>query len=217
MTMYEFRLREMLARLEEDDTGNDIIDVCLSLAEFLIDKNKRYGDSALNPVRFHSEASPAEQIRVRMDDKISRMVRGSAGDEDVAKDYVGYWVLLQILERRQRDERQLSLLDTKAPPKKMPTPGTYQDLTFSIPEGLLEPAVVTPGPFEPPPADKSWTSRFGPICQTDGCQNRTGNSDRVICPPCMRKRGLGQHLDQEIPRESMSEGILPPRPNGKPC
>lgn len=67
----------------------------------LMEKNAAYGDSALNPVRAHSKASPSEQIRVRMDDKISRMVRGDSAGEDAALDYVGYWVILQIAEGRE--------------------------------------------------------------------------------------------------------------------
>ena len=76
----------------------DILKVCLSLAVFLMRKNKAYGDSALKPVRVLSTADPIEQIRVRMDDKISRLVRGQAAGEDALKDLVGYWVLLQVAE-----------------------------------------------------------------------------------------------------------------------
>jgi hypothetical protein len=47
-----------------------------------------------------SKADPAEQIRVRMDDKLSRMIRGEAAGEDAVKDFVGYWVLLEVLKGR---------------------------------------------------------------------------------------------------------------------
>lgn len=78
----------------------DILKVCLALAAFLMQKNRAYGNSALEPVRAMSKADPAEQIRVRMDDKLSRMIRGTNAGEDPVKDFVGYWVLLQILEGR---------------------------------------------------------------------------------------------------------------------
>ncbi|MBA2126705.1 hypothetical protein DLM45_10825 [Hyphomicrobium methylovorum] len=65
----------------------------------LIAKNEAYGNSALDPVRVFSSADPAEQIRVRLDDKISRLVRGERAGEDVAKDLLGYLVLLDIAER----------------------------------------------------------------------------------------------------------------------
>lgn len=70
------------------------------IKEFLMEKNRQYGDSALNPVRVLSKADTAEQIKVRMDDKLNRLLQGKGGDEDVMKDLVGYWVLLRIVERR---------------------------------------------------------------------------------------------------------------------
>lgn len=67
------------------------------LADLLIAKNAAYGDSALNPVRVFSKASPVEQLLTRIDDKISRIQRGGDfGDEDTVKDLVGYLVLLMI-------------------------------------------------------------------------------------------------------------------------
>jgi hypothetical protein len=63
----------------------------------LIDKNRKYGDSALNPVRIFSKASPVEQIRVRIDDKLSRVASGQLDDEeDVIDDLIGYLVLLKL-------------------------------------------------------------------------------------------------------------------------
>lgn len=78
----------------------DILAVCIELASFLMGKNKAYGDSALDPVRIMSSADPAEQIRVRMDDKLSRIIRGTAAGEDVITDLVGYWVLMKVAEKR---------------------------------------------------------------------------------------------------------------------
>ncbi len=78
----------------------EILATCMELAIFLIDKNTKYGDAALDPVRIMSQADPTEQIKVRLDDKLSRMYRGQAGDEDTMKDLVGYWVLLKIAEKR---------------------------------------------------------------------------------------------------------------------
>jgi hypothetical protein len=88
-----------LAYLPPDaPNAEEIFKVCVDLAQFLIEKNAAYGDSAVNPLRVLSKADPAEQIRVRMDDKLSRLVRGQAAGEDALKDLVGYWVLLQVLE-----------------------------------------------------------------------------------------------------------------------
>ena len=74
------------------------------IAAMLIDKNKRYGDSALNPVRVFSKANPVEQLLVRIDDKLSRISRGKAeDDEDPIDDLLGYLVLLKIAKIREGD------------------------------------------------------------------------------------------------------------------
>ena len=71
-----------------------------AVADMLIEKNLAYGDSALNPVRVFSKASAEEQIRVRIDDKLSRLARGSDAGEDTIKDLIGYLVLLRIAQKR---------------------------------------------------------------------------------------------------------------------
>lgn len=74
---------------------------CTALAEMLIAKNQAYGNSALEPVRVFSQASPVEQILVRIDDKLSRLARGAsasegADKEDVVLDLIGYLILLRL-------------------------------------------------------------------------------------------------------------------------
>lgn len=63
----------------------------------LLDKNRKYGNSALEPMRVFSKAAPLEQIAVRMDDKLSR-IKSVQGDdlEDAKRDLVGYLVLEEI-------------------------------------------------------------------------------------------------------------------------
>lgn len=78
--------------------------VCDEIKELLLDKNAKYGDSALNPSRVFSRASKVEQILVRIDDKLSRIQRGAglvAKDEDVINDLIGYLVLLKIALKEQ--------------------------------------------------------------------------------------------------------------------
>jgi len=74
--------------------------VCKDIAEMLVEKNKAYGNSVLDPVRVFSDADPCEQIRVRIDDKLSRIQRGREypGD-DTIKDLVGYLVILMIAKK----------------------------------------------------------------------------------------------------------------------
>ena len=71
-------------------------DELLKMRTLLIEKNLAYGNSALDPIRCFSKASPLEQIHVRMDDNLSRMMKGQAAGEDCPKDLVGYWFLEQI-------------------------------------------------------------------------------------------------------------------------
>ncbi len=81
------------------DTQKRIERECDDIKEFLIRKNKAYGDSALAPIRIFSEADVQEQIKVRIDDKLNRLVQGKntlETDEDVIKDLIGYLVLLLI-------------------------------------------------------------------------------------------------------------------------
>lgn len=81
---------------------------CDSIAAMLIEKNAAYGDSALNPVRIFSRASTTEQLKVRLDDKLSRLARGSAAGEDVTLDTIGYLVLLRIAQKREAALRSAS-------------------------------------------------------------------------------------------------------------
>lgn len=73
---------------------------CEELAEFLKEKNLSYGNSALDPIRIFSKATPMEAIRVRIDDKLNRLYSGKkhAGDNDI-KDLVGYLILHRVGER----------------------------------------------------------------------------------------------------------------------
>ena len=73
--------------------------ICDQIKDLLIDKNLKYGDSALNPARIFSKADATEQILVRIDDKLNRIQKGAgllANDEDVVNDLIGYLVLLKI-------------------------------------------------------------------------------------------------------------------------
>lgn len=78
----------------------EIHQVCEDMAWFLIEKNRSYGNSALDPTRIFSKADNVEQLKVRIDDKLSRLMRGKEfpGDNDV-DDLIGYLVLLKVALR----------------------------------------------------------------------------------------------------------------------
>ena len=70
---------------------------CDALKAFLLEKNRKYGDSALHPRRFLSRANAVEQLKVRIDDKLNRLCNAAADeDEDVVLDLIGYLVILRV-------------------------------------------------------------------------------------------------------------------------
>ena len=83
-----------------------IATVCGEIRDLLVEKNKAYGNSAIEPMRVFSKASPLEQINVRLDDKLSRIAKGDANynDEDVEKDIIGYLVLKRVCQRLQEQK-----------------------------------------------------------------------------------------------------------------
>lgn len=76
-------------------------EVCEDIHKMLIEKNKSYGNSALDPIRCFSKLNPIETIKIRIDDKLSRLMRGSEfGSDDSVKDIIGYLVLLRIAQKQ---------------------------------------------------------------------------------------------------------------------
>ena len=81
------------------ETQSQISAICDDIKELLLYKNKKYGNSALEPVRIFSKSNNVEQILVRIDDKLNRIQQGAGlldEDEDVIVDLIGYLVLLKI-------------------------------------------------------------------------------------------------------------------------
>lgn len=77
-----------------------IAQTCDEIKEMLLGKNRKYGNSALDPVRIFSKADPIEQINVRIDDKLSRIASAQSDeDEDVEKDLVGYLILKRVARK----------------------------------------------------------------------------------------------------------------------
>jgi len=71
--------------------GQEVIDL-------LIEKNKSYGDSALNPANIFARGNAVENLASRIDDKLMRIkTQGFKGyGEDNVKDLIGYLILLKI-------------------------------------------------------------------------------------------------------------------------
>ena len=82
-----------------NDTQKSISVMCDKIKTMLLGKNKQYGDSVMNPIRVFSKADKTEQLRVRIDDKINRLLQGDESiesDVDVIDDLIGYLILLRI-------------------------------------------------------------------------------------------------------------------------
>ncbi|MHB8123386.1 MAG: hypothetical protein ACYDG4_14665 [Desulfuromonadaceae bacterium] len=80
--------------------ADDLDAVIGEIRTMLIAKNNAYGDAALDPVRIFSKANALEQIDVRIDDKLSRIVRGQSAGEDVFFDLVGYLLIRRVAQTR---------------------------------------------------------------------------------------------------------------------
>lgn len=95
-----------------NETESKISVVCDDIKELLIHKNRKYGNSALQPNRIFSKCSATEQLLVRIDDKLNRIMKGAgllATDEDVVNDLIGYLVLLKI---SMTSDKNHEILDT---------------------------------------------------------------------------------------------------------
>ena len=85
-----------------DQFAIDLEETLVEIKNMLLEKNRKYGDAALNPKRIFSRAGVQEQIKVRLDDKISRLANQQTDeDEDPATDMLGYLILLKIAAKRE--------------------------------------------------------------------------------------------------------------------
>lgn len=70
------------------------------IKKVLLEKNRKYGNSALEPKRIFSKHSAIEQINVRIDDKLSRIANQQTDDdEDAEFDLLGYLLLKMVAKR----------------------------------------------------------------------------------------------------------------------
>lgn len=86
--------------MNEKEFEKAVKSVCNNVAEMLIKKNKSYGNSALEPINCFYKGDSCTSIKVRIDDKLSRIMRGNEfqGDDTVL-DLLGYLVLLIISQK----------------------------------------------------------------------------------------------------------------------
>ena len=95
-------------------TQRAIKEICKRIEKMLIDKNKQYGNSVMDPLRVFSRSSIDEQIKVRIADKLSRIMRGNdllESDQDVIEDLIGYLILLLHAKEQDSDIDELATED----------------------------------------------------------------------------------------------------------
>ena len=80
----------------EHNTQEDIETLFNNFKEFLKEKNRRYGDSALNPACIFSKTTAQTQICTRLDDKLNRIKNSDQLRKNDVADVMGYVALLMI-------------------------------------------------------------------------------------------------------------------------
>ena len=86
--------------IRKSSTLDLITEECDAIKKLLLEKNAKYGNSALEPIRVFSKADPQEQLRVRIDDKLSRILTSDPEDtEDAVTDLIGYLILYKVAQR----------------------------------------------------------------------------------------------------------------------
>lgn len=88
------------------------------------ERNATYGDSVLDPIRVFSRATDDEQLRVRIDDKLSRVARGAGATPDTLLDLAGYIAILAVAQQRAESaaEAQMCIpyVEDTTPPAPQP-------------------------------------------------------------------------------------------------
>ncbi len=83
-----------------DQFKQDVKSILEPIELMLIEKNRKYGNSALEPIRIMSKSNASEQILVRIDDKLNRLKNQQPDDdEDAIDDLIGYLVLYKISKK----------------------------------------------------------------------------------------------------------------------
>lgn len=85
-------------------TEEKITDQCETIKKLLIQKNKKYGNSALSQGTIFG-LSPILSIKSRIEDKLARLKNDNKDeDEDIILDLLGYFILLRIALYNEKEE-----------------------------------------------------------------------------------------------------------------
>jgi len=91
--------RNIDVAVKEDLPFNQELDIVVrQITNLLKEKNKAYGNTALNPTNIFSRLNASEAICARLDDKLARIKNKGINDktEDTVDDLIGYLLLLKM-------------------------------------------------------------------------------------------------------------------------
>lgn len=94
------------------NSTQDLIKIeCHKIEELLLEKNREYGDSALHPLGVFSKLSAIEAIKIRIDDKLSRIQYSGQKNikEDTVLDLIGYLILMRVCNDSGSKDEEYSL------------------------------------------------------------------------------------------------------------
>lgn len=111
--MSDSELKEVIYQADDiwsqESVKQEILQQVKRIANMLIEKNAKYGNSALRPKRIFSRVDPIEQINIRIDDKLSRIANQNANDdEDAEMDLIGYLILKKVCMNLYDKEKNIS-------------------------------------------------------------------------------------------------------------
>lgn len=86
----------MIEERRPTSTQDRIKEVTLAMQTLLLEKNKRYGDAAINPTNTFSKLSGQDSIKIRLDDKLKRVQTSNETRVNDVCDIIGYCTLLLI-------------------------------------------------------------------------------------------------------------------------
>jgi hypothetical protein len=88
------------------DFAKRVAETAARVVNLLRIKNEQYGDSVQQPLRVFSKLDSQAGIRVRIDDKLSRLARGNdsiESDIDIIDDLIGYLILLRMMMEEEEE------------------------------------------------------------------------------------------------------------------
>lgn len=82
--------------MTEDNFEQNVRRILGEVGDLLVERNREYGNSALDPIGVFSKASREDQLATQLDHKLSRVARGGDPSNDTLRDIAGYVTLMLI-------------------------------------------------------------------------------------------------------------------------